>query len=257
MKKVAVFLLPGSNCEQEMIIALKAVGLDPYLVHYSDRCNPARFDAYVFVGGFSYEDRIRAGVIAAHLPLVQKIKREACKGKPILGVCNGAQVLVEAGFIDNGKREVALGPNICKRGRKLSHRGFYCGWVRLKKEEETVFTRCWDESSICYLPVAHIEGRFIVTRRFSRKHHALTYADNRGLKARDFPQNPNGSMFSLAGVCNHLGNVLAMMPHPERACFYHQLPSSLKKIYAPGHDRSAYGDGPGMTFFKSMKLWLN
>lgn len=256
MKRVCVLLLPGSNCEQEMMRALNAVSLEPHLVHYSDVWRASAYDAFCLVGGFAFEDRIRAGVIAALLPQVRSIHREARKGKPVLGVCNGAQVLVEGGLLDSGDQAVALAPNRPRRVGGARFRGFFSGWVQLFTKTKTLLTQTVKASQPLWMPVAHAEGRFLF-RAEAPIRRALLYASPRGKVSPSFPWNPNGSQESVAAVGNRAGNVLAMMPHPERSCFYYQLPAFLKRsILQQGGSSQPFSRGPGLAIFDSMRQSL-
>lgn len=205
---VAVVRFPGSNCDLDVIAALRATkGLEPKLVwHEND--DLAGFDALVLPGGFSFGDYLRAGAIAARSPSIARVRRLAEKGVPILGICNGFQILVEAGLL----------PGSLLRNSGLK---FVCKWVTLRVENnKTPFTRTFRRGEVLRLPIAHNEGRLFLPKdelaaldRDGRV--VLRYTDEKGEPTLD--GNPNGSQENIAGICNEDGNVFGMMPHPERA----------------------------------------
>lgn len=205
---VAVVRFPGSNCDLDVVTALRATkGLKPKLVWHEDK-GLEGFDALVLPGGFSFGDYLRAGAIAARSPSIASVRRLAEKGVPILGICNGFQILVEAGLL----------PGSLLRNSGLK---FVCKWVTLRVENNrTPFTRTSRRGEILRLPIAHNEGRLFLPKdelaALSReKRIVFRYTDEKGeLTARG---NPNGSQENIAGICNEDGNVLGMMPHPERA----------------------------------------
>jgi len=182
------------------------------------------FDGYCIAGGFSYEDRGRSGVVAAQDPITEILKEEADKGKIILGICNGAQVLVETGLIpgfDNKGLAVALAWNEMKKGDEIIDTGFYNIWIRLKNsapKERSAFNG-FDE--LLHIPMAHGEGRFVmepdVLKKLEDNNQILfKYCDEKGVVSPDFPINPNGATANIVALCNPAGNVMAIMPHPER-----------------------------------------
>jgi len=218
--RVAVVQFPGVNCETETVRALAQVGLETDLVRWTRPASELRdYGAFVLPGGFSYQDRVRAGALAAKDPMLEVLAEEAARGRPVLGICNGAQVLVEAGLVPGtGAVELALATN-----RMPGRRGYYARWVQLRVEPSPcIFTRHLRPGTVLALPVAHGEGRFTGSKRklaeLVRSGRApLRYATADGMLATAFPDNPNGSEEAVAAVCNAAGNVLAMMPHPERA----------------------------------------
>ncbi len=228
--KVAVIWFPGTNCEDETVRVLRTVGIKADVVRWNcDTLKLRDYDGYVLAGGWSYEDRIRAGVIASRDPVMDVIKFESDKGKPVLGICNGAQILVEKGMVPSTKLdiEMALAPN-----HNPFIGGYYCTWTYVKVENtKGAFTQNFKANEIIALPVAHGEGRFTTTdlevKEKIRKEGliAFKYCDSNGKIIEKFPTNPNGSFANIAALYNPRGNVLAIMPHPERA-------SSLK--YIPG-----------------------
>lgn len=273
--RIAVLQFPGSNCEAETAAAIRSVGMAADIIRWND--DPARladYDGYVIGGGFSYQDRVRAGCIAAKEPVMEAIAEQAAHGKPILGICNGAQVLVETGLVPatRGARiEMALASNVMKRGGHTVRRDYYCNWVFLKsaaKKGRTAFNLAFDEGEVFPIPIAHAEGRFttedsgVLEAIEANDQVVWQYVDAQGRPATEFPENPNGSVFSAAGICNPEGNVLAMMPHPERANELRHVPETLGDAYArerlDAHGDAARlsGAGPGRKIFQSMRMYL-
>jgi len=182
----------------------------------------------------------------------------------VLGICNGAQVLVESGLIPGihwERIDLALAPNVM-----ADREGYYCTWVYLRREDgPCLWTRDYAEGEVVPVPVAHAEGRFVTedagVLETMRKEDqiVLRYCDAGGTTGKDFPVNPNGSVDGIAGVCNPGGNVLAMMPHPERAAWLRQVPEDLagswgrKRRLAAGRSEDMETEGPGRRFFSSMK----
>jgi len=229
MIKFAVISFPGTNCETESLRAFKRNGMDAELVLWNDPgiLNKTRlneFDGYCIAGGFSYEDRGRSGVVAAQDPITEILKQEADKGKVIIGICNGAQILVETGLIpgfDNKSLAIALTWNEMKKGDEIIDTGFYNIWIRLKNIAPKGRCAFNDLDEILHIPMAHGEGRFVVDKDVLKKLEkndqiVFKYADEKGKVNPDFPYTPNGATASIAAICNPAGNVMAIMPHPER-----------------------------------------
>jgi phosphoribosylformylglycinamidine synthase len=265
--KVAVIQFPGVNCEYETADAVRSVGLSSDLLRWNE--DPALLDdalGVIVPGGFSYQDRIRAGVVSAKDRIMDKLSEIALKGRPILGICNGAQVLVESGFIPGihwERVDLALAPNIM-----ADREGYYCTWTFLQSGGiDCVWTRAIGEGEIVPVPVAHAEGRFttddsgILEEMKSNGQIVLQYCTKRGEVDSSFPVNPNGSLENMAGVCNREGNVLAMMPHPERASWLRQVPEDLggswgrRRKNAAGEAGKMEAAGPGRIFFESLMKW--
>jgi phosphoribosylformylglycinamidine synthase len=202
--RVAVVVFPGTNSEQETIDACRDAGMDARLFHWSERAELLRdFDAYVLPGGFAHEDRVRAGAIAAKSAVVAVVVDEAARGKLLLGLCNGAQIVAECGLLG----DVAI-------ARNLPARHFQSRTVDVVvagDPDRCDFTRGLAPGFVMKMAAAHGEGRFCGT--------ADTFAQleaNGQIVLRYTSDAHNASMHRAAGVCNVAGNVLALMPHPER-----------------------------------------
>jgi len=262
MTKVLVIQFPGVNCEYESARVCEAVGLGAEIRRWNDAAEAARTAAAIIVpGGWSYQDRIRAGVVAAKDRVLDAVTEAADRGTPVLGICNGAQILVEAGIVpafEDGNIDVALAPN-----RMTGRHGYYCNWVHLKKgPARCLFTEALTDEPIP-VPLAHAEGRFVTGsdavdgRLAAGEAVAIIYSAADGGRADGFPDNPNGSSYSIAGLCNPAGNALAMMPHPERAAWLHQVPLRVggrwARVRADATRESLFGPGPGLAIFESLK----
>lgn len=226
--KIAIVQFPGSNCERETILAVKRAGMEPVEFLWNEpKEKLMACDGYIIVGGFSYEDRSRAGVIAALDPMMQVIKAESKKGKPVLGICNGAQILVETGLvpgIENDTVCMVLTDNKRIKDGKVLGTGFYNAWVDMRLSDHyqlNAFTRKLTPKDILHIPVAHGEGRFVLPPALLKEIqtqglNVFQYCDSAGKVIDEFPVNPNGSTDNIAAISNKAGNVMAMMPHPER-----------------------------------------
>lgn len=204
--KVAVIRFPGSNCDQDALYALREdVGVGAEYVWHQDH-DLRGFDAVFIPGGFSYGDYLRCGAIASRAPIMDEVSRFAREGRPIIGACNGFQVLCEAGLLP--------GALLLNESQK-----FVCRPIYLRAENRTsIWTIGVDR--ILKMPIAHGEGRFICDDETLKsledgERIAFRYVDPNGNLDPEF--NPNGSKDSIAGVINEGGNVLGLMPHPERA----------------------------------------
>jgi phosphoribosylformylglycinamidine synthase subunit PurQ / glutaminase len=226
--KIGVILFPGTNCELESLRACKRSHMHAEIFRWNDDHKKLKtFDGYIIPGGFSYEDRGRSGVVASKDPVMDLIKNEAAKGKPLIGICNGAQILVEKGLIPGitiEHLEMALAYNERVRKGKILGVGFYNDWIRIKSDAtpgRSAFNH-FKKDLIFRIPVAHAEGRFttkeesLLKNLIANKQTLFRYCDEKGNFIEEFPVNPNGALYNLAGVCNPEGNVLSLMPHPER-----------------------------------------
>jgi phosphoribosylformylglycinamidine synthase len=229
---IAVIRFPASNCDLDAVTAINAVkGLKASLI-WHESAGIEKFDAVILPGGFSFGDYLRAGAIAARSPAISSIKKMADKGKPILGMCNGFQILVEAGLL----------PGSLLRNTTLK---FVCRWVTLRVEnDKTPFTCLTKVGKRLLMPIAHNEGRYFapkdeVSRLEREKRIVLRYVDENG-QATD-KANPNGSLANIAGICNEEGNVVGMMPHPERA---------YDPILSP------FGSSDGASIFSSLLEYI-
>ncbi|MEW9051638.1 MAG: phosphoribosylformylglycinamidine synthase subunit PurQ [Neobacillus sp.] len=197
--KFAVIVFPGSNCDVDMYHAIKdELGEQvEYVWHDSESLD--EFDGILLPGGFSYGDYLRTGAIARFSKVMKEVVKAAEAGKPVLGVCNGFQILLEAGLL----------PGAMRRNESLS---FICKPVELKVENnETMFTTSFKQNETITIPVAHGEGNYYCdeqTLANLKKNNQIVFT---------YEQNPNGSLADIAGIVNERGNVLGMMPHPERA----------------------------------------
>jgi phosphoribosylformylglycinamidine synthase subunit PurQ / glutaminase len=265
--RVAILQFPGVNCEAETARALRRAALEPEVFRWTRAAAElSAFDAFVLPGGFSYQDRVRAGALAAKSDLMNVLAEQAESGKPVLGICNGAQVLVESGLLPHGDDvELALA-----RNRMTAREGYYTRWIYVRVEASNcVFTRHLGEGTLLPLPVAHGEGRFTSRRTSTLAALAragqtpLSYATPDGGIARSFPDNPNGSQAAIAAVCNPRGNVLAMMPHPERALDLGALGRTVvgewgarRAAQALSDAGGADGAGPGAMLFEGLARHL-
>ena len=260
MKRICVMRVAGTNRDYDTMEILSYLGAHAETIHMNEflrgRKSLLDYDAFIFPGGFSYGDRIRSGAIWAK-QLIYKLsddfRKIADEGRPILGICNGMQVVVEAGLIPGMEGiseypEAAMGVNASSR--------FECRWVYLRNfsRGSCLFTKEIPRNTVIRVPVAHGEGRFTLQkerekqllRTFERNDQIVfRYCDEKGEVANGkYPLNPNGSFSDIAGVCNPEGNVLAFMPHAEDACFYHQHPDWTRK--------GLKGEMGGILLFKSL-----
>ena len=265
---IAIIQFPGSNTERETLMACRRVGLNPIEFLWNEPTEKlSEFYGYVIVGGFAYEDRSRAGVIAALDPIMKQIRLEAEKGKPVLGICNGAQILVESGLVPglkNYRVGIALTDNKRVQGGHVIGVGYYNTWANLKMSAPSnrcAFTRHLNSGEWIKIPLAHGEGRFIIPnvlleKMISNNQTVYRYCDDNGKIVDEFPTNPNGSMYNLAAVCNPAGNIMAMMPHPERTEKGDVVFSSMKEFIEnenPVSDHNLSFDRPHyeMTDYKA------
>jgi len=229
--KVAVVQFPGSNCDQDALWALQMVGLKAELVWHTET-NLEGFQAVLLPGGFSYGDYLRAGALAKFSPVMQEVRRLAERGHPVVGICNGFQVLTEAGLL----------PGALLANTNLH---FTCKEVFLRVERTDLpFTSSYKPGQVVRIPIAHGEGRY-----YADPQTLEALEQNRQVVFRYAPDpstpgtageafNPNGSLNHIAGIVSTAGNVLGMMPHPERAV------------------EETLGSADGLPFFISLKQAL-
>ena len=205
--KASVIVFPGSNCDRDVQVALRqSMGSEPTMVWHGDSAVPD-VDLIVVPGGFSYGDYLRSGAMAAHSPVMKDVVAKAKKGVPVLGICNGFQVLTECG----------LRPGVLMRKAALK---FVCKDVHLKTETaDTVFTRGFKKDQVIRVPVAHMDGNYYadddtLDRLEGEGRVAFRYVDAGGQSANG--ANPNGSARDIAGILNDPRTVLGLMPNPER-----------------------------------------
>ncbi len=258
MTTFCILRAPGTNCDIETKHALEHFGCRAEIVHVNQFLRGKKdilaYSGLVIPGGFSYGDHIRSGAIMGKIvgkKLGTKITKMADEGKPILGICNGFQVLVESGILPgfNGselKSQAALGTNTSSK--------FEDRWVYLKHENRSncIFTK--GIKNLTRMPVAHAEGKLILPLdreteylNYLEEHDqiAFCYATDKGELAKGkYPANPNGSIADIAGICNPSGVVMGMMPHPERAF--------LSVTYPDWTRTGAEGFGDGYAIFKNM-----
>ncbi|MDD5739429.1 MAG: phosphoribosylformylglycinamidine synthase I, partial [Candidatus Peribacteraceae bacterium] len=220
LSRIAVLSFPGNNCEVESLRAVKQAGMEAVFFKWNDSKEKLKdIDGYFVPGGFSYEDRGRSGMVAARDPLLAFLHEENERGKAIIGNCNGAQILVESGLIplDRG-----LKMSLARNALNNEAVGFINEWVWITPtcKRDRCATADWE--GVMHLPIAHGEGRFTtkdkdVWQELKKNDQmAFSYCDASGHVSDDPVVTPNGSEFAIAGLCNPNGNVVALMPHPER-----------------------------------------
>ncbi|MDA2523312.1 phosphoribosylformylglycinamidine synthase subunit PurQ [Bacillus cereus] len=197
--KFAVIVFPGSNCDVDMFHAIKDELGEEVDYVWHDTENLDEYDAILLPGGFSYGDYLRCGAISRFANAMKAVQKAAEQGKPILGVCNGFQILVESGLL----------PGALMRNENLK---FMCRTVQLRVENnETMFTSQYGKDEVINIPIAHGEGNYYCDEATLKQ-----LKENNQIAFR-YVENPNGSVSDIAGIVNEKGNVLGMMPHPERA----------------------------------------
>ncbi len=210
--KFGVVQFPGSNCDDDAHYAIGSIIGQPveFIWHQSE--NLSGYDAIILPGGFSYGDYLRTGAIARFSPVMKAVGRFARAGGMVLGVCNGFQILLEAGLL----------PGAMLRNKRLR---FLCRQVHVRVENtDTPFTCAAGPGQVLEMPIAHMEGNYFcdadTLAELERNRQIVfryAHADGRGAGADDFEANPNGALAAIAGISNREGNVVGLMPHPERA----------------------------------------
>jgi phosphoribosylformylglycinamidine synthase len=237
--RACIVRVGGTNCDAETKRSFENLGVKAEITHLNELVmheSLSEYDVLVVPGGFSFGDYVRAGAILAKdisARLGKKLRAFIDEGKPVLGICNGFQVLVESGLLPAFEEvskypEAALATNVPI--------GYRCRWVYLKHENSgnCIFTRKIPKGKVLRIPVAHGEGRFIfpkddekqcLEKLSSNDQLVFRYCDEKGQNTEGrFPDNPNGSFSDIAGICNPAGTVFGLMPHPERAYYGWQLP---------------------------------
>jgi len=251
--RVCVLRVGGTNCDAETKRAFEELNIQAEIVHVNElvkRRNLTEYHVLVFPGGFSYGDYVRAGAIWAKWILAKlgtELKAFVDENRPILGICNGFQVFVEAGLLPGFEGtspypEAALATNFPP--------GYNCRWVYIKHENrgKCVFTWTIPKGKVLRIPVSHSEGRFVFSkenenqllkRLYENDQLVFRYCDKNGEYAEGcFPTNPNGSFQDIAGICNPEGTIFGLMPHPERAFYWWQQPDWTRQ-----ERMRQYGDG--------------
>jgi phosphoribosylformylglycinamidine synthase I len=204
--KVAVIQFPGANCDLDAVHVLSNVmGVDTTLV-WHNHFKEADYDGVILPGGFSFGDYLRAGIIAAHSPALDEARIMLKDGRPILGICNGFQILTEAEFL----------PGALLQNESLK---FVCKWVNMNViNNQTAFTHRMDKNDVLAMPIAHGEGRYYSDNLKELEENdqiVFKYSTEDGSYSSE--ANPNGSLANIAGICNIEQNCVGLMPHPERA----------------------------------------
>lgn len=198
--RIGIAVFPGSNCDRDVHYILNnIIGVEAdFIWHTQDHISG--FDAMIIPGGFAFGDRLRPGIIAAHSPIMHEVKRMAKDGLPVLGICNGFQILVESGLLPG-----ALMMNDSLR--------FVCRWTTVQvTNNKTPFTSQFSLKQTFGIPIAHGDGRYVADSKILKD-----LKKKNQIVLRYGSENPNGSIDLIAAICNEEGNVMGMMPHPERA----------------------------------------
>ena len=213
--RAAVIQFPGSNCDRDMAVAIREVmGADTSLIWHREATLPDGLDLIAVPGGFSYGDYLRSGAMAARSPVMQAVIAAAAKGVPVLGVCNGFQILTEAGLL----------PGALMRNAGIR---FVCRDVRLTVENsQSLFTSGYEQGEEITIPVAHHDGNYFADAA------TLDRLEGEGRVAFRYAEPVNGSSRNIAGILNDAGNVLGMMPHPERMIEPMQGGSDGRRLFA-------------------------
>ncbi len=224
--KIAVIQFPGANCDLDAVHVLNnVINVETSLI-WHNHFKESNFDGVILPGGFSFGDYLRAGIIGAHSPALDEARVMLKDGRPIIGICNGFQILAEAEFL----------PGALLKNDSLK---FICKWIKIRVENNnTAFTNKMSKGDVIHIPIAHGEGRYYtdnLKELTENEQIVFKYSNENGEITED--SNPNGSLENIAGVCNLDQNCLGLMPHPERAS---------EAILSP------YGSTYGKLFFESM-----
>jgi phosphoribosylformylglycinamidine synthase len=199
MTRVGVVVFPGSNCELDAKNAFGLLGAEPVMLWHQERELP-ELDLIVLPGGFAHGDYLRTGALARFSSVMEAVRRHADRGGLVVGICNGFQILCEAGLLPGALR-------------KNSGLKFLCRWVTLRVDNaDTAFTSRASEGQLLRIPINHFEGNW-----YAEPDQLQHLRDNGQILLR-YAENPNGSLDDVAGICSEDGNVFGLMPHPERAC---------------------------------------
>ena len=227
--KFGVVVFPGSNCDQDCYYVIKDVLKKPVEYIWHKQTSVAGFDCLILPGGFSYGDYLRTGAVARFSPIMKSVIEFANNGGLVIGICNGFQILLEAGLL----------PGAMLRNKNLH---FICKYVHIKTENtKTPFTGFYKKNQVLKIPIAHNEGNYYIDKKglqdlVKNKQIVFRYSSKRGEVNQK--SNPNGAVANIAGIINKQGNVLGMMPHPER--------SSEKEL----------SSDDGFFIFNSIARWL-
>jgi phosphoribosylformylglycinamidine synthase subunit PurQ / glutaminase len=250
--RVCVMRVGGTNCDAETQRAFQELGVRAETRHLNELVNQRNLLDYhvlVFPGGFSYGDYVRSGAIFARMlsaKLGKELRAFIDENRPILGICNGFQILVEEGLLP-GFEGISAFPEASLAN---NNRGYKCRWTYLRSENKgkCIFTSKIPQNKVLRMPIAHGEGRFLFPKEkeeqllqklYDNDMMVLRYCSKDGAFANgEYPTNPNGSFHDIAGICNREGTVFGLMPHPERAFYWWQQPDWTRQQQMP-----EYGDG--------------
>ncbi len=222
MTRFGVVVFPGSNCDYDCLFAIKKFFSEKVEFIWHKSTDIHNLDCIVLPGGFSYGDYLRTGAIAQFSPVMEQVKAFAATGKPVIGICNGFQILLECGLL----------PGAMLHNKTVR---FICKYVNIKTvNTSTPFTCDINQNQVLRIPIAHGEGNYFIDpdqlEELEKNNQIVfQYCDENG-KVSD-QVNPNGAVMNIAGICNKKGNVLGMMPHPERCCDPRLGSADGKKIF--------------------------